>query len=86
MSTSELQLKLDIISRITELKEVRVIKEIKKLLDFELEDTLYELSTDQENRVAEARKEYKNGDYITNEEAEDEIDQWLKEDLQVLNV
>lgn len=86
MSTSELQLMLYIISRITELKEVRVIKEIKKLLDFELEDTLYELSTDQENRVAEARKEYKNGDYITNEEAENEIDQWLKEDLQVFNV
>ncbi len=56
MSTSELQLKLDIISRITELKEVRVIKEIKKLLDFELEENLYELSTDQENRVAEAKK------------------------------
>ena len=77
MSSSELQLKLDIISRITELKEVRVIKEIKKLLDFELEESLYELSTD---RVAEARKEYKNGDYITNEEAENEIDQWLKEE------
>ena len=42
MSTSELQLKLDIINRITELKEVRVIKEIKKLLDFELEENLYE--------------------------------------------
>ena len=86
MSTSELQLKLDIISRITELKEVRVIKEIKKLLDFELEENLYELSTDQENRVAEARKEYKNGDYIANEVADNEIDQWLKEELQSFNV
>ena len=86
MSTSELQLKLDIINRITELKEVRVIKEIKKLLDFELEESLYELSTDQKNRVTEARKEYRTGDYITNEEADNEIDQWLKEDLQVLNV
>lgn len=83
MSTSELQLKLDIISRITELKEVRVIKEIKKLLDFELEENLYELSTNQKNRVAEARKEYKNGNYINNEEANNEIDQWLKEEIQV---
>ncbi|WCM43310.1 hypothetical protein MG290_06520 [Flavobacterium sp. CBA20B-1] len=80
MSTSDLQLKLEIISRITELKEVRVIKEIKKILAFELEESLYELSTDQKNRVAEARKEYRNGDYITNEEAENEIDQWLKEE------
>ncbi|WKW46388.1 hypothetical protein P3875_11525 [Myroides sp. JBRI-B21084] len=80
MSTSELQLKLDIINRITELKEIRVIKEIKKLLDFELEENLYELSSEQKNRVAEARKEYKKGDYITNEEADKEIDQWLKEE------
>lgn len=47
---------------------------------------MYELSTDQKNRVAEARKEYKSDDYITNEEAENEIAQWLKEDLQVFNV
>ncbi len=26
------------------------------------------------------KKEYKNGDYITNEEADNEIDQWLKEE------
>lgn len=34
MNTSEL--KLNIIQKITELKEVRVIEEIKRLLDFEL--------------------------------------------------
>ena len=80
MSTSELQLKLDIISRITELKEVRGGGGGGGVLDFVLEENLYELSSDQKNRVAEARKEYKNGDYITNEEAENEIDQWLKEE------
>ncbi|WP_277631890.1 hypothetical protein [Avrilella dinanensis] len=76
MNTSEL--KLDIIQKITELKEVRVIEEIKKLLDFELND-IYELSESQKNRVAEAREEYTNGNFLTEEEADKEIDQWLNE-------
>ncbi|PJR03537.1 hypothetical protein [Avrilella dinanensis] len=76
MNTSEL--KLDIIQKITELKEVRVIEEIKKLLDFELND-IYELSESQKNRVAEAREEYTNGNFLNEEEADKEIDQWLNE-------
>lgn len=76
MNTSEL--KLDIIQKITELKEVRVIEEIKKLLDFELND-IYELSESQKNRVAEAREEYTNGNFLTEKEADKEIDQWLNE-------
>ena len=76
MNTSEL--KLDIIQKITELKEVRVIEEIKKLLDFELND-IYELSESQKNRVAEAREEYTNGNFLTEEEADKEIGQWLNE-------
>ena len=34
MNSAELQLKLDVINKITELKEIRVIRDIKKLLDF----------------------------------------------------
>lgn len=78
MNTSEL--KLNIIQKITELKEVRVIEEIKRLLDFELDQGIYELSETQKNRVAEAREEYTNEDFLTADEADNEIDQWLKEE------
>jgi len=79
MSSAELQLKLDVINRITELKEIRVIKEIKKLLDFELDEEIYVLSQQQESRIAEARKEYTNGEVSSNEEVKKEIEKWLNE-------
>ncbi|GGG57168.1 hypothetical protein [Epilithonimonas arachidiradicis] len=79
MSSAELQLKLDIINRITELKEIRVIKEIKKLLDFELDEEIFELSKQQQDRIAEARKEYTNGEVSSDEEVKKEIEKWLNE-------
>lgn len=79
MSSADLKLKLDIINRITELKEIRVIKEIKKLLDFELDEDIYELSQDQKERIAKARKEYANGEFLSDEDVENEIEQWLNE-------
>lgn len=79
MSSAELQLKLDVINKITELKEIRVIKEIKKILDFELDEEIYVLSKQQESRIAEARKEYANGEISSDEEVKKEIEQWLNE-------
>ncbi|MBP7500445.1 MAG: hypothetical protein KA796_11375 [Chryseobacterium sp.] len=79
MNSAELQLKLDVINKITELKEIRVIREIKKLLDFELDEDVFVLSKQQENRIAEARKEYANGEISSNEEVNKEIEQWLNE-------
>ena len=73
MNSAELQLKLDVINKITELKEIRVIREIKKLLDFELDEDVFVLSKQQENRIAEARKEYANGEISSNEEVNKEI-------------
>ncbi len=79
MSSDELQLKLDVINKITELKEIRVIREIKRLLDLELDEEIFELSKQQQDRIAEARKEYANGDIVTHEEVKKEIEQWLNE-------
>ncbi|KFC19926.1 hypothetical protein [Chryseobacterium sp. FH1] len=79
MSSAELQLKLDVINKITELKEIRVIREIKKLLDFELDENAFVLSKQQENRIAEARKEYANGEISSDEQVNKEIQQWLNE-------
>jgi len=77
MKTADL--KLEIISRITQLNEVRIIEDIKHLLDFELSKDAYELSSEQINAIEESRKEYKNGYYIDNDEITDDIDKWLDE-------
>ncbi len=79
MNSAELKLKLELINQITELKEIRVIKELKKILDFELDEGMFELTPKQKNRIAKARSEYSDGETFTNDEVEKEIDQWLNE-------
>ena len=80
MNTADLQLKLDVINTITGLKETRVLKEIKRLLDFELDESVYQLSPEQSARIAEAKQEYANGETISHEDLNNEIDRWLNEE------
>ena len=79
MGTSELQIKLDIINKITELKDVRIIKELQRFLDFELDKEIYQLSEEQSSRIEEARNEYAQSKILTEEEANQEIEKWLNE-------
>lgn len=73
MSTAEL--KLALINKITELKEVRIIEELKKILDFELDNGDFILSSSQKNRLIEAQ----NDDIISDDQANQEIEKWLSE-------
>ncbi|RRJ90914.1 hypothetical protein EG240_07770 [Paenimyroides tangerinum] len=77
MKTADL--KLEIITKIVELKEVRIIEEIKRLLDFELCKNVYDLSSEQLNAIEESRKEYKIGDCFNDDEVTNDINQWLSE-------
>ncbi|MDH5034564.1 MULTISPECIES: hypothetical protein [Chryseobacterium] len=67
MNTSDL--KIDSINRITQLKEARIIEEIQKILDFELDQNEYILTAEQKERTAEAREEYKNKAYLTEDQS-----------------
>lgn len=55
MNTAEL--KIDIINKITKLKETRIIEEIQKILDFELDQGVFQLSEAQNNRIIEAAQD-----------------------------
>jgi hypothetical protein len=79
MSNAELKLKLEVINKITDLKESRIINEIKRLLDFELEENIFELSNNQVLRVNEARIEYEKSEILSEEQANSEVEKWLKE-------
>ncbi len=79
MSTTKLELKLELINKITELENFRIIKELKKILDFELDEGVFELSQKQKTRIEKAKAEYSEGKTFTNEEVENEIEQWLNE-------
>jgi hypothetical protein len=73
MNTAEL--KIDLINKITKLKEVRIIEEIQKFLDFELDKGEYKLNDAQKNRILEAESDK----VLTEEEANREIEEWLNE-------
>ncbi|QOW11551.1 hypothetical protein Q73A0000_14810 [Kaistella flava (ex Peng et al. 2021)] len=73
MSTAEI--KLDLINKITNLKEIWIIEEIQKLLDFELDEGVFEVSSLQKERLIKA----KNDTVLSEEEANTEIEKWLQE-------
>ncbi len=72
MNTAEL--KIDIINKITRLKEARIVEEIQQILDFELDQGVFQLSDAQNKRIIEAAQD----DYLTDEQANKDIDEWLQ--------
>ena len=75
MNTAEL--KIDLISRIANTEEPRIIEELRKLLDFELDTETYKLTPEQLQRVREAKAEYLAGNVLSEQQADEAIDQWL---------
>jgi len=73
MSTAEL--KSDIINRIQNLKDSYIIEEIKQLLDFELDNGIFQLSAAQKQRLIEAESD----NVLSEEEANNDIEKWLNE-------
>jgi len=77
MNTAEL--KRDLLNRITKLKNVQLMEDIQKLLDFELEQGEYRLTSKQLHRIEEANAEYSEGKVLTNDAANEQIQKWLDE-------
>jgi len=75
MSTAEL--KIELISRIANTKEPRIIEELRKLPDFELENEAYQLTPEQHQRVSEAKEEYLAGNVLSEQQADEAIDLYL---------
>ena len=70
-------LKIDLIKKITQLKESYVIDEINRILDFELDKGIFNLNSKQKARILEGKEEYKAGKVLTEKEANKQIEEWL---------
>lgn len=76
MSTTELRKRL--IDRIQKTDNENILKEAYRLLELESEDIeIYKLSDDQKKAVNEARQQITGGQFLTNDQADKEIDEWL---------
>ena len=70
-------LKIDLINKITQLKESYVIDEINRILDFELDKGIFKLTTKQKDRILEGKSEYRSGKVLSEKEANKQIQEWL---------
>lgn len=76
MSTVELRKKL--IEKIQKTENEMLLEEAYRLLELETEDIeVYKLTEDQRKAISEGREQIKNGKFLTDDQANNEIDEWL---------
>lgn len=75
-----LELKKRIIGKIKNSEDSELLEEVYRLMNTDDEDTrVYVLSEEQKSVVEEAIKQIDNGEFISGEESDAEIKQWLGE-------
>ena len=75
---TEIELKKRLIGKINKTKNNEILEEMYRLiLNEETDNTVYELSSEQINAVEEAQKQFKNGKFLKNKQADKNIDEWL---------
>lgn len=76
MSTAELKKRL--IDKINKTENRLILKEVIRLLDIESEEIeVYKLNANQKAAIDLARAQMKEGKFLTEEQANKEIDEWL---------
>ncbi len=76
MSTVELRRRL--IEKIQNTKDERILEEAYRLLELDTDDLgIYKLDDDQKMAINEARQQTKNGQFLTEDHANKEMDEWL---------
>ena len=78
MNTSEL--KLDLIKYISNIEDITILEKLKQFLEVnKISENVRIFTPEQQVRVNRALEQYENGECISNEEAEKEIQQWLED-------
>ena len=76
MSTVELRRRL--IDKIQKTENEGLLAEAYRLLELETEDIeMYKLNDDQRKAISEARQQISSGQFLTDEQSNKEIDEWL---------
>ena len=76
MKTTEL--KKRVIGKIFSIEDEILLKDVSKLIGVSCDvEEIYHLSDKQLKAVEEAQEQYLRGEYVTNEELEKEIEEWL---------
>lgn len=77
MSTAEL--KLSIIQHIANISDQLILEELSEVLKLQPNESLYQLSEEEQSAIQEARKQIQEGKTFTHEKVQEEVQQWLKQ-------
>ena len=70
------QIKNSLISRIKDSNDLNFLKALQTIFDSS-EQSLYQLTPEQNDSIIKGREEIKNGDYIENDQLISEMKEWL---------
>lgn len=74
-----LDLKQELINRISRIEDVDFLNAIKTILDYKKKEPFIELSTNQEEELLKASADGKKGGFISQSEMDKEVEVWLTE-------
>jgi vacuolar-type H+-ATPase subunit H len=67
-----------LIQKISSTQDERILQEINRLLETGLDEEIYQLTDEQKAGIEEAKEQIKNGQYLSNEDANKEVEEWLR--------
>lgn len=74
-----IDLKQQLIDKIQRTTDKGKLEEIYRLLEINFDDKeVYALSSEQKSAIEEAQKQIKNGEFLSDEQANKEVEEWLK--------
>ena len=74
----KLEIREKLITEIKQIENVQLLEVLYNILRQTVGEKEYDLSHDQISAIAEAREQYKRGEFLSNEEVDREIQEWLK--------
>ncbi|RJE74240.1 hypothetical protein [Reichenbachiella sp. MSK19-1] len=77
MATVGAKYKTRLIDRIKSINDRDILDEVNRLLEVDIEETVYQTTTEQKNERETARTQMSSGQGVSSEIADREIDEWL---------
>ena len=74
-----LELKDILIQKISAINDKSFLSAIKVIIDAKSEKLIYRTTPEQKQTINEGREQIRKGEYLTNDQVESEVDQWLNE-------
>lgn len=72
------ELKIDLITKITSISNNDLLNDIKELIKFQSDDTVFEVDEETQKSIAISKAQIKGNQVVTNESLQSEIKQWLE--------